>query len=132
MKDFALRMWDASQKTLSYSQDWNARTWEEIQQAQDENRLSLCTGLKTKDGKLLYEGDYVLVYNTFKEESFKAELVFKRGQFLLQTAELTTHSRWINYQLECIGNKFEHPGLLQQEDLRSVQGALPPGRVDLG
>jgi hypothetical protein len=116
MTNFSLRIWDSSKKEMSYSKDWNDKTWVDINEASKAGYLMLTSGLQAKNGTVLYEGDYVSVFNTFKDEYFKAEIVFKRAQFMLQTAELTTHSRWINYELVLIGNKFENPGMLVNEE----------------
>ncbi|MCK8059416.1 MULTISPECIES: hypothetical protein [unclassified Fusibacter] len=116
MKNFSMRIWNENEEIMSYSSDWMDMTWNDIKTAQDEGRLMIVSGLLANDATPLYEGDYVKVYNTFKEEEFKAEVVFKRGQFMLQTAELTNHSRWINYRMDLIGNKFNNAGLLLKDD----------------
>jgi hypothetical protein len=116
MKHFSLRLWDPEQKTLLYSSEWGDLSWHVIEAAQAENRLMICSGVKDMEGNFLYEGDFVKVFNTYKELLFFGQMIFKNGQFMLETSELSTHSRWINYEMICVGNKFETPGMLQQED----------------
>lgn len=117
MKDFNLRLWDDQEGRMAYSETWGNMPWETIQAAQATGRLMVSSGLTDASGRLLYEGDYVRVYNTYKELPYKAQVIFKNAQFLLETDALTTHNRWINYELHYIGNCFETPGLLQMDEV---------------
>lgn len=116
MKDFMLRLWDSEAGVMRYSDTWQGMHWDTIQKAQREDRLMVSSGLKDTNGRLLFEGDFVNVFNTYKDSSFKAQLLFKNGQFVLETVNLTAHNRWINYEMLYIGNCFESPGLLQIDE----------------
>lgn len=114
MKDFNLRIWDASNSCMRYAdtdKEWN---WQMVVEAQENRRLMVGSGLRDISGRVLYEGDYVKVFNTYKELPFLAQLIYKNAQFVLETEMLTTHNRWINYEMQYVGNRFETPGLLQQ------------------
>lgn len=117
MKDFSLRFWDPLEGKMHYSDTWGNLSWDTLQIAQQEGRLMVCSGLKDASGRWLYEGDYVRVYNTYKELPYLAQVIFKNAQFHLETDALTTHNRWINYELHYIGNCFETPGRLQLDDV---------------
>jgi len=111
-----LRIWDEQLSVMKYSdtaEDWN---WDMVVAAQKKDQVMVCTGLTDASGRLLYEGDYVRVFNTYKELPYNAQLIYKNAQFVLETETLTTHNRWINYELQYIGNHFETPGLLQQSN----------------
>ena len=116
MKNFMIRLWDDQDKKMLYSSDWGDLPWSVIEKAQQERRLMVCSGIKDSQGNMLFEGDYLTVYNIYKEESYKAQMVFKNAQFMLETAELSNHSRWINYEMSLIGNRFENSGMLQVDN----------------
>mgnify|MGYP002522489237 CR=1 FL=1 len=83
-----------------------------------------CTGLKDKNGKLIYEGDilYENMINTVfpkgkywivewnnNTAQFFIELINKTGNSLTDTWHLARHS----YDYEVIGNIYENPELLE-------------------
>ncbi len=114
MKNLKMRIWDNKNNEFIYSENFENLDFNEIQQAIDEDRLTTNTGLKDLEKNDIYEGDFVSVYNTYKEESLNGVVIYNpdNAEFVLQSPELTSHKRWINYKMKVIGNKFENPGYL--------------------
>ena len=85
----------------------------------DEKTLSQCTGLKDKNGKLIYEGDIVksvelgnsVFYNKVVWDIIPAYGINSPG---FQLVEPKTHACTpFNNELEVIGNIYENPELLE-------------------
>lgn len=84
-----------------------------------------CTGLKDKNGKLIYEGDIVSVkvkiQNSFYEdeyyfENYKGEIIFEKGKIAIDVIDTTKHPISLYYHAkdcEVIGNIYENPKLLE-------------------
>lgn len=88
------------------------------------DKILQCTGLKDKNGKLIYEGDilYENMINTVfpkgkywivewnnNTAQFFIELINKTGNSLTDTWHLARHS----YDYEVIGNRYQNPELLE-------------------
>lgn len=88
--------------------------------------LMQCTGLKDKNGKLIYEGDIVSVkvetQDFFGEdeyyfENYKGEIIFEKGEILIDVIDTTKHPISLYYHAkdcEVIGNIYENPELLEE------------------
>ena len=73
-----------------------------------------CTGLKDKNGKLIYEGDIVETHDYTTEHS---QIVFDKGCYVLKSKDVAMYEHLSNYEKECevIGNIHENPELLEEK-----------------
>lgn len=113
MRELKFRIWDENDKKMLYLNEENFDK-EAFWAANREGRLMQSTGLVDIEGGEIYDGDYVRVYDTYKETFYKGKIKFveSRLEFAIESSGLSTHKRWINYELLIIGNSFENPGLL--------------------
>lgn len=118
MKNIKFRIWDDEKEQMTYSDNWVDISWAKIQKAIDEERLMISTGLKDAKKNYIFEGDYVNIYNTYKEKYYKGKIKYipERGEFIVESASLTSHNRWINYQMLVVGNIYENPAYLVKEE----------------
>lgn len=98
------------------------------------NVIMACTGLKDKNGKLIYEGDIVIMPDTYTESvdvgvgmcpvaqqelNTFGKVVFKKGAFGIEINEATeNYYEGFNFfedieDIEIIGNIYENPELLK-------------------
>ena len=86
--------------------------------------LLMFTGLKDIHGKEIYEGD-IVKYRTQEGsriidsdyDEWISEVIYGEGVFYPRYLEITHRDSYYNfkvYNLEVIGNKFEHPELLNK------------------
>lgn len=75
--------------------------------------LEQCTGLKDKNGKLIYEGDIVETHDYTTEHS---QIIFDKGCYILKSKDVAMYEHLSNYEKECevIGNIHENPELLEE------------------
>ena len=82
----------------------------------DSNKFTFeqCTGLKDKNGKLIYEGDIVETHDYTTEHS---QIVFDKGCYVLKSKDVAIYDHLSSYekQYEIIGNIHENPELLEEE-----------------
>lgn len=87
----------------------------------DEHTISQCTGLKDKNGKLIWENDIVGLYNENKEKRYAVGSVEYGtfncsccdgvyGWYFTDSADIRESGRY-----EVIGNIFDNPELLESE-----------------
>lgn len=112
---FRFRVFLESENKMLYSEDWVGMTWLDAARWAEEGLLMQATGLKDVHGRDIFENDIVEVYNTYKEECFRGAVHFNNGSYHIRKDDLTSHSRFINYEMRIIGNTFETPKLLVQE-----------------
>ncbi len=117
MKEIKFRIWDDKNKKMLYL-DEDKISMEDFIKANKEERLMIATGLKDINGNRIFEGDFVDLYNTYKEEYFKGRIKYigSSAEFVLESADITRHKRWINYEMKVVGNVFENAGYLVKSE----------------
>lgn len=112
---YCFRVYLGPEKGMLYSESWSGIQWDQILQWIKDGVIMQAIGLKDIHEKPIYEGDVVEVFNTYKEEYFKGSVHFNNGSFFIRKDDLTSHYRWINYDIKVIGNIYENPKLLVDE-----------------
>lgn len=86
-----------------------------------------CTGLKDKNGKLIYEGDIVSVKvetqdffgeDEYYSENYKGEIIFEKGEIAIDVIDTTKHPISLYYHAkdcEIIGNIYENSELILED-----------------
>lgn len=85
-----------------------------------------CTGLKDKNGKLIYEGDIVSVKVKIQDslyedeyyfQNYKGGIIFEKGIIAIDVIDTTKHPISLYYHAkdcEVVGNIYENPKLLKE------------------
>jgi len=115
MKDIKFRIWDKDTNTMIYKGFVVADGRIGVLICSDEfdeldNAVAMqYTGLKDKNGKMVYEGDVL------KSDGFQGVIEFKGGEFRFRYTCYDRYDRiWeMNYHAEVIGNIWENPELLK-------------------
>ena len=125
---FNFRFWHKLDKKM---QDWKGSLfW----QALNNNNLipQQCTGLKDKNGKLIYEGDILEICESFKRTLYrvKGEIVYETAKGFIYQGSYTTNGHTVRFvkrrlidlyddEMNCFdgficGNIYENPELLEE------------------
>lgn len=124
---FKYRFWDKkAQKWFYFDLEtfptYEKQIWEALT---DGKKIYQCTGLKDKNGKLIYEGDIVSVKveiqdffgdDEYYSENYKGEIIFEKGEIVIDVIDTTKHPISLYYHAkdcEVIGNIYENPELLK-------------------
>ncbi len=119
---FKFRAWDKTYKKIDYEtlpgnilQSFyeNDLSWED----KSGFILMQCTGLKDKNGKLIFEGDILKESFELYSEPDLFIVLFLEGCYFIKRPAFPTNTypylRGKNSYLEIIGNIYEHPDLLK-------------------
>ena len=89
----------------------------------DRDTICQCTGLKDKNGKLIWENDIVAYWDTYSTENGRAEAgcigkVFWDNETMsfVVTNRLSAESYEVLDECSVIGNIFDNPELLESEE----------------
>lgn len=85
----------------------------------DLSTICQCTGLRGKNGKLIYEGDIVkCLYNDYGEKGvYIGKVIYRKDTccFVATNSESTDYEWW-KEEIEVVGNIFDNPELLESEE----------------
>ena len=91
-----------------------------------------CTGLKDKNGKEIFRGDFIRLNN---DDHLIGEVIFEKGCFCLKEENsITEFSHYKESQFEVIGNTTENPELITQlhDTIATVEKKIfTQGKLDL-
>ena len=129
MREIKFRVWDKKGKTtyfpesFVFNRDWSFATnwsaWHDLSHEmnitqQGNGELMQFTGLEDKNGKEIYEGDIVKVFEKYPVPSLigeRIEVIFNRGRFCLNVGTIT--EVLVPELVEVIGNIYENSNLLE-------------------
>lgn len=120
---FKFRAYDPVKKTYYYDfylmSDGNGAIYTPMAEGEDENHLIIeqCTGLKDKNGKLIYEGDFVQSkFNGLGRIAYYHAMLVVAWKNAVCFCEHTTTSTPIpldTENIEVVGNIHENPELMK-------------------
>ena len=117
---FKFRVWDSDnnvfdyidltdiEETIRVLDSYENYFWSDYFKDKPEY-LMQCTGLKDKNGKLIYEGDIVKIYDRFIDK-----IIFHKGCFCVSKGSYNQATYWKHDTLEVIGNIYENKELLDE------------------
>lgn len=125
---FRFRAWDKSFRRMTYDIFFfwkeNKITVYELEEDASKSYLpnshvvlEQCTGLKDKNGRLIYEGDIVNILCEIEEQGV-IEWALEEAQFVIRAEQAGFVADFDNYSsidLEVIGNIHENPELLEEK-----------------
>ena len=90
----------------------------------DPDTVGQYSCMNDKKDRAIFEGDIVKVHDyTIRRDSPWHEFVgvvgFKDGSYVIKT-DMFTHYRWIDYEVEVIGNIYDNKDLIERYELKNV------------
>ena len=82
----------------------------------DPETIGQYTDIKDKSGKKVFEHDIVKAYDPLDEISFIGVVKYFDGSFYICDTEFCSYYRWMDYEVEVIGNIYDNPELLEVEE----------------
>lgn len=112
---FKFRTWHKPTNTMEYNGLWTGRDWDK--KLTDCNIVIMqCTGLKDKNGKLIYEGDIIKNW-----DNRKYEIIWQNEAACFLVQNIKTKCKQgiyslisLDNSLEVIGNIYENSELLEE------------------
>lgn len=91
---------------------------EKIQVEVDPSTICQCTGLKDKNGKLIWENDIVKKENGNLYKAFWQDNYYQFSWICIKAGKMLLGAKWNlwsvkNFEIEVIGNTFDNPELLE-------------------
>ena len=110
MREIKFRVWDQVDEKMIHG--WNLDLClylsdQGVLTAGGYKVIMQCIGLKDESGREIYEGDIVKCRDTYEPITFTGKVSFDNGSFFVET-DLGGHYRWLDYEVEVIGNVFEN------------------------
>ena len=143
---FKFRVWHKKRKKMYDVLHFHTQTWDHggewvtakgfniitqqdihIQVEPKDGVIMQCTGIKDKNGKLIYEGDIVSVKvetqdffgeDEYYSENYKGEIIFEKGEIAIDVIDTTKHPISLYYHTkdcEIIGNIYENSELILED-----------------
>lgn len=86
----------------------------------DPSTICQCTGLKDKNGKLIWENDIVKYGNGNFYKAFWRDTYYQLSWICVKSDIFRTGSKWClwrfeSFEIEVVGNIFDNPELLESE-----------------
>lgn len=79
----------------------------------DPETVGQYTGIRDKNNKKIFEHDIVKAYDPLDEISFIGVVKYFDGSFYICDTDFCSYYRWIDYEVEVIGNIHDNPELLK-------------------
>lgn len=114
----AIYAYDGNNYNAGGDNDCHIRCLAEYMDRQEEYIVEQCTGLKDKNGRLIYEGDIVNILCEIEEQGV-IEWEREEAQFVIRAEQAGFVANFDNYSgidLEVIGNIHENTDLLEAEN----------------
>ena len=103
----------------------------------DENTICQCTGLKDKNGKLIWENDIMVAHldDRFPEDATYTRVVWNNNGFCTKeqgSEDILPLDKFDQEYFEVIGNRFDNPELLEvgemteQEAIKDISENIKP------
>lgn len=70
------------------------------------------TGIKDKKERVVFEHDIVKAYDPLDEISFIGVVKYFDGSFYICDTDFCSYYRWMDYEIEVIGNIYDNPELM--------------------